>query len=169
LAIRPVSIGATLRAQSVATRLAGRDLERAREAIALLTDSEQLEAELAAVRADTQAEVSPRRRPARRPSRGANGCKPPPPPRQRSRPPPRKRTRASGHAVEREQSADARAREADERDMALRRRRPALASTSSAARNYAARVDGPRRLAPTPLPGSGCVLVNARNHGRQPA
>jgi hypothetical protein len=48
---RPVSIaGASLR--MVATRLAG-DLERTREAIALLTDSEQLEAELAAVRADT--------------------------------------------------------------------------------------------------------------------
>ncbi len=53
---RPVSIaGASLR--SVAVRLAA-DLERTREAIALLTDSEQLEAELAAVRADTQAEVS---------------------------------------------------------------------------------------------------------------
>ena len=53
---RPVSIaGASLR--SVAVRLAG-DLERTREAIALLTNSEALEAELAAVRADTQAEVS---------------------------------------------------------------------------------------------------------------
>jgi hypothetical protein len=44
---RPVSIAAaTLR--TVATRLAG-DLERTREAIALLTDSEQREAELAAM------------------------------------------------------------------------------------------------------------------------
>ena len=53
---RPVSLaGATLRA--VAARLAG-DLERTREALRVLTDSEQLEAELAAVRADTQAEIS---------------------------------------------------------------------------------------------------------------
>src|SRR5664279_917758 len=53
---RPVSLAAaSLRA--VATRLAG-DLERTREALAVLSDSEQLEAELAAVRADTQAEIS---------------------------------------------------------------------------------------------------------------
>ncbi|MGO9961467.1 MAG: hypothetical protein ACLP50_36755, partial [Solirubrobacteraceae bacterium] len=53
---RPVSLaGATLRA--VAVRLAT-DLERTREALGILTDSEQLEAELAAVRADTQAEIS---------------------------------------------------------------------------------------------------------------
>ena len=53
---RPVSLAAmTLRA--LAGRLAG-DLERTREVIAVLTDTEQLEAELAAVRADTQAEVS---------------------------------------------------------------------------------------------------------------
>ena len=53
---RPVSLaGATLRA--VAARLAG-DLERTRDALTVLTDSEQLEAELAAVRADTQAEIS---------------------------------------------------------------------------------------------------------------
>src|SRR5439155_26674639 len=53
---RPVSLaGATLRA--VAARLVG-DLERTRDALTVLTDSEQLEAELAAVRADTQAEIS---------------------------------------------------------------------------------------------------------------
>ena len=53
---RPVSLaGATLR--HVAARLAG-DLERTRDALAVLTDSEQLEAELAAVRADTHAEIS---------------------------------------------------------------------------------------------------------------
>jgi hypothetical protein len=46
---------ASLRA--VATRLAG-DLQRTREALAVLSDSEQLEAELATVRADTQAEIS---------------------------------------------------------------------------------------------------------------
>jgi hypothetical protein len=46
---------ASLRA--VAARLAG-DLERTREALAVLSDSEQLEDELAAVRADTQAEIS---------------------------------------------------------------------------------------------------------------
>jgi colicin import membrane protein len=53
---RPVSLaGATLRA--VAARLVA-DLERTRDALGVLTDTEQLEAELAAVRADTQAEVS---------------------------------------------------------------------------------------------------------------
>ena len=53
---RPVSLaGATLR--SVAARLIG-DLERTRDALGVLTDTEQLEAELAAVRADTQAEVT---------------------------------------------------------------------------------------------------------------
>jgi hypothetical protein len=53
---RPVSLaGATLRA--VAARLVA-DLERTRDALDVLTDTEQLEAELAAVRADTQAEVS---------------------------------------------------------------------------------------------------------------
>ena len=53
---RPVSLaGATLRA--VAARLIA-DLERTRDALGVLTDTEQLEAELAAVRADTQAEVA---------------------------------------------------------------------------------------------------------------
>jgi hypothetical protein len=53
---RPVSLaGATLRA--VAARLTA-DLERTRDALGVLTDTEQLEAELAAVRADTQPEVS---------------------------------------------------------------------------------------------------------------
>jgi hypothetical protein len=53
---RPVSLaGATLRA--VAARLIA-DLERTRDALSVLTDTEQLEAELAAVRADTQAEVA---------------------------------------------------------------------------------------------------------------
>src|ERR1700678_3710058 len=53
---RPVSLAAAS-LRGLASRLAG-DLERPREAIAVLTDTEQLEAELAAVRADTQAEVS---------------------------------------------------------------------------------------------------------------
>lgn len=53
---RPVSLaGASLRA--VASRLTG-DLERTRDALATLGDSEALETELAAVRADTQAEGS---------------------------------------------------------------------------------------------------------------
>jgi len=58
---RPVSLaGATLRA--VAVRLVA-DLERTRDALGVLTDTEQLEAELAAVRADTQAEISHAARP----------------------------------------------------------------------------------------------------------
>ncbi|MEA2721316.1 MAG: hypothetical protein QOJ39_3180, partial [Candidatus Eremiobacteraeota bacterium] len=53
---RPVSLAAmTLR--SVAQRF-GDDLDRALEALRVLTNTEQLDAELASVRADTHAEVS---------------------------------------------------------------------------------------------------------------
>jgi len=60
---RPVSLAA-MSLRALAGKLSGDlqrtavDLERTREVIGLLTDTEQLEAELAAVRADTQAEVS---------------------------------------------------------------------------------------------------------------
>src|SRR5450755_686492 len=60
---RPVSLAA-MSLRALASKLSGdlqrtsADLERTREVIGVLTDTEQLEAELAAVRADTQAEVS---------------------------------------------------------------------------------------------------------------
>src|SRR5450755_5060851 len=60
---RPVSLAA-MSLRALAGKLSGdlqrtsADLERTREVIGVLTDTEQLEAELAAVRADTQAEVS---------------------------------------------------------------------------------------------------------------
>ena len=53
---RPVSLAAAS-LRSIASRLAV-DLERTRDVVGVLRDTEQLEAELAAVRADTQAEVS---------------------------------------------------------------------------------------------------------------
>ena len=59
---RPVSLAIASICQ-LAKRLA-EDMGRTRELLAVLTDSEQLEAELAAVRADAQAEVL-KRRPAR--------------------------------------------------------------------------------------------------------
>jgi len=53
---RPVSL-ARVTVRMMASRLAS-DLQRTREALGVLGDSEQCEAELAAVRANTQAEVS---------------------------------------------------------------------------------------------------------------